>query len=208
MASDEEQADDGTPIATVAEALVAYKALTTAQRRRLFLTGEDLLAAMGRYGRTGDDLIQEAILLVYKGDRKWRPNNVTFLPFLMGVIKSIASHTAESYSTQKRQEPAFESELIREGVDGDAKSPLDDIAGACGIDDQLVQEEVEIEADARLAEVFKFFESDEQVFEMLVNQQLGLKGPEIQKEMKLTDAEFKAVDRRRRRGFAQLGKKD
>jgi len=55
------------------------------------------------------DLVQEAIKRLLAGERNWEPEKVDLLTFLKGVIRSLASHEAES-SYRKRRENRIEDD--------------------------------------------------------------------------------------------------
>lgn len=48
-------------------------------------------------GKSYEDLLSEAILGTFEGERKWFKERVTFISHLLGVIRSISSHWAEKY---------------------------------------------------------------------------------------------------------------
>lgn len=80
--------------ATTEEIAQALAALTDAQVVRLNESSAYRTGSLGRRsaGRNPGDLLSDAIIATLEGRRKWIKANVDFLPFLLGVMKSLASH--------------------------------------------------------------------------------------------------------------------
>lgn len=84
-------APDG--IADAAQIADAIRALQSKDLRRLRVSGRLLSRPNTRtaFGWTADDLLQEAILRTYEGNRRWRPERVDFVRHLTEAMRSIAS---------------------------------------------------------------------------------------------------------------------
>lgn len=71
---------------------VALAALTAPQLKRLGAMRRFAGLGLKTAAEDGGDLLQEAITRVLSGDRIWPKDEVEFLPFLVGVMRSIVSH--------------------------------------------------------------------------------------------------------------------
>ena len=77
-------------------------------------------------GFQAQDLVNEAITLVFTGQRRWNPGKVPVLIYLKGVIRSLASHLVESAEHKKRQDLTVvdeETETIKEVEISDTNAP-------------------------------------------------------------------------------------
>src|SRR5688500_11722517 len=72
----------------------ALAAVTVAQYVRLETVSAIRHRSLGTRGagRNEGDLLSDAIIATLEGRRKWIKANVEFVPFLLGVMKSLASH--------------------------------------------------------------------------------------------------------------------
>ena len=62
-------------------------------------------------GSTAEDLAQQAIELVFSGDRRWAPDkNPDILLYLKGVVDSLVSHAVKSYEHRYRDQYDEDSE--------------------------------------------------------------------------------------------------
>ena len=80
--------------ATQEEIEEAIRALTQAQIVQLKKTASFRHRSLGPRGagRNEDDLLTDAIIAILEGRRKWIKDNCDFMPFLKGVMRSLASH--------------------------------------------------------------------------------------------------------------------
>jgi hypothetical protein len=80
--------------ATQDEIEQALAALTEAQLVRLNESAAFRHRGLGARGagRHETDILSDAIIAVLEGRRKWIRSNVDFVPFILGVMKSLASH--------------------------------------------------------------------------------------------------------------------
>lgn len=84
---------DFEQLATPAEILSGWKALTVADRKKLAAYAETL-ARMYQFadpGMTREDLLQTAYTLVLGDKRAWKLRQITFLAYMFGVLRSVAS---------------------------------------------------------------------------------------------------------------------
>src|SRR6185312_2135176 len=83
--------------ATHAEIIQAMESLTNEDSERLEQVALNRIIRIGRRaakGRTHEDLLQEAMTRTLESQRQWYPKNVGIVPFLVGVVWSIASEWA------------------------------------------------------------------------------------------------------------------
>lgn len=80
----------------------AIRALSAADYRRLIAYGHVLCRKL--MIQDGEDLLQEAIKRALSTDRDW-PDNVPFLDFLFGTMRSIADSWRRNSDTVRRQHP-------------------------------------------------------------------------------------------------------
>jgi DNA-directed RNA polymerase specialized sigma24 family protein len=80
--------------ATTEEIEKALAALTEAQLVRFGKVSAFRIASLGTraVGRNPGDILSDAIIAVLEGRRKWIRTKVDFVPFLLGVMKSLTSH--------------------------------------------------------------------------------------------------------------------
>src|SRR5689334_24310988 len=89
-------------IATPEEVWSAVQSLTDADSTRLKAVAEALAFRLRSYvwGTGGADLLQEAVISVLQGNRKWRPSRVDLVRLLVGAMRSIASNWKDRKSTR------------------------------------------------------------------------------------------------------------
>src|SRR6185437_11761664 len=83
--------------ATQAEIIAAMESLGNEDSERLEQVAINRVIRIGRKaanGRSHEDLLQEAMERTLERRRIWYPEQVTFVPFLIGVVWSIASEWA------------------------------------------------------------------------------------------------------------------
>ncbi len=134
--------------------------LSVADERRLEQFAKFKIRGLGRKARGQDDedLLQQAITSVYVGaedpgsGRHWPKDEVEFVPFLMGVMRSVASHWGDSFSDD---EAYLEAELNVETDDGELRSPLEDAPSAEPLPDR------KLIANKELRSILKSFADDD-----------------------------------------------
>jgi len=95
--------------ATSAEIIRAMESLTDEDSERLEQVAINRIVRIGRRaanGRTDEDLLQEAMTRTLERQRHWYPGNVAFVPYLVGVVWSIASEWA-GHRDQRRNSPTW-----------------------------------------------------------------------------------------------------
>ncbi len=111
--------------ATRAEIEAEIEALTDDHWVRLKHSADIYVYKLGwkADGRTGDDLMQTALIQLLEDTRRWNKNKVDFFQFLIWAMRSISSNWANTYKKDKT--PVLEADLRRENKEGKTFSPLD-----------------------------------------------------------------------------------
>ncbi|MGA2450253.1 MAG: hypothetical protein ABTD50_16385 [Polyangiaceae bacterium] len=142
------------------------------------------LAALG-LGISPADLLQDAISRTIAGDRKWK-KGITFVKHLLGTMRSIANHAKDE---------------LKGGTV--VPSTSDDHTG--GLDGVILRArtghaELVVAADEQLASIMRRFGNDDEVGLVLEELATGMSGPEIQKDLGLTQTQYETIMTRLRRG--------
>jgi DNA-directed RNA polymerase specialized sigma24 family protein len=169
----------------------AIASLSPADERRLENFARYKIRGLGRWSRgfTYEDLLQQAMLSIYEGagsadsGRHWRKEEVPFVAFVAGTIRSIASHWLEAH---ERDEEYVESDLLVESDDGDLISPLN--AWTSDIPDA----ERQASAKEVLGAVLKLFADDDDAVLIIEGWQIGMTGPEIIKDLGMPPQRYEA----------------
>ena len=135
-------------------------------------------------GKSGDDLLQEAITLAVEDTRHW-PKGLELVVFLDQTMRSLASHERRDMG---------DAEIVDESeVDLDGRTDR--------IRHQTRNPDSERVTAARqqLEQIKKAFAKDEKVLQVIEGLRLEKKGPQIQKEMAITGTEFETIMTRLRR---------
>lgn len=76
-----------------------------------------------------EDLASEAMNRTFQGERRWNPVKIGILPYLKGVVRSIANHLVESVEYQRKQSDVREdqSQSIIETFPTTDPTPVDEI---------------------------------------------------------------------------------
>jgi DNA-directed RNA polymerase specialized sigma24 family protein len=188
MAQHPPEGPEGEQVATRDETISAWRALSTEDKKRLDIYAA-LQARMRRKyapGITGEDLLQEGWLRVFKGRRKWRMRQVEFLPFMFGVIDSIGSDLARTKSGKLSAATLSEGSLRNED-DPEEESPLDRYAV-----NPDTPEAIAI-ANEQFAGFHSGFEDDETAWLVLECIAEGLSGAEIQQKLEISHNQFEAA---------------
>jgi DNA-directed RNA polymerase specialized sigma24 family protein len=191
--------------ATQDEIIQAIEALTPEDTERLEQVAKNRIVRIGRRAanlRTEKDLFQEAMKRILEGRRVWCPQNVEFVQFLVGAMRSIASEWAghRKRNVDSPEYAATESQLTKEDVEGNTLSPFADLkAPAPNIEEQLVDAEIEADRKALADSIEKHFEQDENASYVLMGWQEGMDGPTTQKEFGFSDKTYRAIVRRIKR---------
>jgi hypothetical protein len=174
--------------ATDEEVVAAIRSLTDADGVRLRKVARFRargLAGLG-LGLSADDLLQEAIKRTLGGTRRWR-KKVPFVMHLSKTIRSISSHAPDE---------------LKDGVVVPASSGEDSDGRHDGV--ALVSLLVDPERAAAVLEQFtkleRKFTDDAEVALVLEGLASGMKGPEIQHDLQITETQYETIMTRLRRG--------
>ncbi|HTR52428.1 MAG TPA: hypothetical protein VMJ10_17060 [Kofleriaceae bacterium] len=175
--------------ATPAEIEAAIAALSDVDIARLVKVRDFFaykLRALG-LGVEGKDLLQEAITRTYAGDRHWKKNKVSFVKHLEETMRSIASHVPDELKGGIVVRAAEDvSPRGREGVPVGGGTP----------DSRRVAS-----AREQLAAIRKTFADDVEVLMVLEQMEEEKSGPEIQRELGITENDYETIMLRLRRGI-------
>jgi hypothetical protein len=189
---------DKTP-ATREEIEEALAALTDAQVIRLTEVSAYRHGTLGarRAGRHEGDIFSDAITAILEGRRKWIKANVAFVPFILGVMKSLTSHirTGKSFDAFDEITPNPAN------VDEDAEDPVEQIPTAAPVDPERLLGAREL--DGQIRERFKDDPEVLLVYEAFLEK---MKPAEIQSCLGLSEKEYNAAALRLRRAVEKLTK--
>ncbi len=170
--------------ATEEEVEIAVAALTLAELTKLGTVAEfyaRALAARGA-GVNGDDLVQDAISRTFAGKRRW-PTSVPFGRYLMSAVRSIA-HAAVK---KLKSEPLTDSDPADEDIGDQLAAKL------------RVEEPHHARVAADVERIEQLFHDDETVLLVMEGLKDDMPGPEIQKELSLTNTQYETAMKRLRR---------
>ena len=186
--------------ATDAEVRAAIDALSKADTIRIkqFAKKRGQLLEKGVAGPTWEDLIQEAMTRALTGSRRWN-KSVPFVSFLLGIIRSISSHSARQIS--KRQE-IREIDLITEDHEGVERYPVA-LAETAEPDphEELTAQELLVRIDA-------LFDNDPEALLVIAGMREGLTGPEIRALLEFDQRQHETIVKRIRRTLRRELKED
>lgn len=210
MAQDAAPTAPAPKAATQAEIIQAIEALTPEDTERLEQVAKNRIIRIGRRAanlRTENDLFQEAMKRIVEGQRQWCPDNAKFIPFLIGVIWSIASEWA-GHRKRNFDSPEYaiaESQITKEDEEGNPLSPFAGLESSDpNIEQQLLDAESEAERKALADAIDRHFEQDENASYVLMAWQEGMDGPTIQKEFGFSETNYRAIVRRIKRNSRKI----
>jgi DNA-directed RNA polymerase specialized sigma24 family protein len=138
-------------------------------------------------GIGADDLLQDAMVRTALGERRWRKKKVTLVKHLIETMRSIANHARDELKDADTVTATCEDALGK--LDGhDLRSQLPDGQVVAAMTQQFEQ----IEAA---------FEDDDEVGLVLRGLGVGQTGPEIQRDLGITETEYETIMTRLRRGI-------
>jgi DNA-directed RNA polymerase specialized sigma24 family protein len=142
-------------------------------------------------GKTGDDLMQTALIDLLEDTRRWNKSKVRFVQFLFGAIKSISSNWAKSYKKEKAH--VLETDLQRENEEGEIFNPLENLKGN-------TPNHVKRLSDRQtLKMIEELFKDDEQAQMLLEASKERYDSSEIRELWSLSQKEYNTIVRRIRR---------
>ncbi len=208
---DEESAQPSDVLATSSEILAEIDRCRRSpdMERRLMKAASFILNMTSNLkGRClPEDLLQEALLALMEGRRKWKKNRVDFLGLVMGVMKSLASSQDNSLET-KDQHVVLEGEFL---APGDGQENGDGLLERFGHADAspeallLIAEQTAAE-DSIFVLLKAWFAPDDlagRIVSMLAERK-GYSLAEIRAELNVSDGEFWNTHRRLMRAIEDL----
>jgi RNA polymerase sigma factor (sigma-70 family) len=196
--------------ATQAEIIAAMESITNEDSERLEQVAINRIIRIGRKaanGRSHEDLLQEAMERVLERRRTWYPEQVAFVPFLVGVVWSIASEWAGHRERNPRspEYAAVESQITREDDEGNSVSPFAELGDARPtVEEAIIDAETEAEQAALLKAIKEHFADDENASLVLMALEEDMDGPTIQKDLGFSETTYRSTVRRIRRNAKKI----
>lgn len=135
-----------------------------------------------------DDLLQEVIVSILSGDRKF-PRNVKPIAFFAQTMKSISSNKRDKLKRQKI------STIMTEINDEEANNIINNIP------ENSVSYDAEIAATQQIEEIYELFKDDEDVTILLMARYDELSAVEICETTGWNRTQYETVNKRLRRGL-------
>lgn len=189
------------PPATTDEIVAAIQALKPGELIRIRKFAYRRYWTLGRRGAglCPEDLIQDAMMAILDGRRKWRKSRVDFVMLLIGVIKSLSSHIVDG-----KARDAFDEVVDYQAPEEDTDA-LDRMSSPAALspEEQLEAEQLEQEATALDGKIQDHFKDDDHA--LIIYQGLceSMKPAEI-RECGLSEKEYDAAQKRLKRGVRKL----
>lgn len=187
--------------ATVAEATAAIEALYSDKLKlhKLHQYAKFRIEGIGRAaeGSDAEDLLSEAVTRTLEGDRKWNKTAVDMVGHLIGVMKSLSSHMAESVGTRKIS-TYLESEVTQVTDEGEVVSPLEQYPSSRPGPDRI------LEVHQRVDLIEQAFKEDKEVSQVIEAVREEFSGPEIQELLGISKTEYETRMKRLRRKAKNL----
>jgi DNA-directed RNA polymerase specialized sigma24 family protein len=183
MSTEAREEPDPEFLATRAERLSAWKALSEPDRKWLIAYAGRLAR---RYqfadpGMTWEDLMQATYAKVFDDSRTWNVKAVSFRKFMAGVLRSIAGDLARTNAGRVRAGSGIMEEGAWEPIEHN--DPLTLLEGM----------ETDAWAQAHIAALQVEFQDDEGPFYVLECLREGLKPREIKERLNMGDKQFDAA---------------
>jgi hypothetical protein len=189
------------PPATTDEIVAAIQALKPGELVRIRKFAYRRYWTLGRRGAglCPEDLIQDAMMAILDGRRKWRKSRVDFVMLLIGVIKSLSSHIVDGKARDAFDE-VVDYQAPEEDTDALDRMPS---PAALSPEEQLEAEQLEQEATALDRKIQDHFTDDDHA--LIIYQGLceSMKPAEI-RECGLSEKEYDAAQKRLKRGVRKL----
>lgn len=196
--------------ATQAEIVAAMESITDEDSERLEQVAVNRIIRIGRKaanGRDHDDLIQEAMERTLAGQRVWPPAQVAFVPYLVGVLWSIAGEWAghRKRNLGSPEYAALESQITKEDEEGNELSPFAGLGDTRPtVEEAMIDAETEAEQEALARAIEEHFAEDENASLVLMAWQEGMDGPAIQRDFGFSETTYRSTVRRIRRNSKKI----
>ena len=173
--------------ATVLEATAAIEALYSDKPNlhKLQQYAKFRIEGIGRAseGYEPEDLLNEAVIRTLTGERTWNKTSVDMVGHLIGVMRSLSSHMAESVGTRKVS-TYLESEVTQVTEEGHVVSPLEQHPSGRPGPERI------LEAHQRVERIEQAFKEDNEVSQVIEALRAGLSGPETQELLGISKTEY------------------
>lgn len=196
--------------ATQAEIVAAMESITDEDSERLEQVAVNRIIRIGRKaanGRDHEDLIQEAIERTLAGQRVWYPAQVAFVPYLVGVLWSIASEWAghRKRNLGSPEYAALESQITKEDEEGNELSPFAALSDTRStVEEAMIDAETKMEQEALARAIEEHFAEDENASLVLLAWEEGMDGPAIQKDFGFSETTYRSTVRRIKRNSKKI----
>ncbi|WP_434668047.1 sigma factor [Paraburkholderia sp. A3BS-1L] len=143
----------------------------------------------------GGDLLQDAFLAVMEGRRLWQPANVSFVPFLIGVMRSLAHSHHKHLMGSHSPDITFEHQLP---ATGDGTSAIDSFAAAsqASPEDTVSEQQEHAFVEAGIAILRAQLKEQPVSLAILDGLLDGKEKKEIRESLGIADKVFWSADRR------------
>ena len=179
-------------IATKDETISAWKAMTQEDKIKLDIYAAQQVRLRQKYapGVSGTELINEAMLRVYEGDRAWRLRKVPFLQFMIGTVRSIGGDLKRTNEGKIAAASISDGDIEQADDMPGPRLPLDHRYMSLDTPEQIAI------ANEQLAAIQSDFEDDEPAWYVLECTIEGFSGPETQRRLGMTPKDFNAARKR------------
>jgi DNA-directed RNA polymerase specialized sigma24 family protein len=192
--------------ATPDQIRAAIESLTEADFERLDEFAKNRVRRLGpkAAGITARELLNEAVVSILDGTRRWNPEKVDLPGLLIGAMRSISSNWARKYDPD--EEPVLESDLKRPGSDAEAGTTVFDTAESKEPNPEQVLLASEPSREQLLIErIEQLFTDDPDANWVLECWADGMDGPAIKQLLDWTETQLNTTVRRIRRKIRAKG---
>lgn len=140
-------------------------------------------------GRDWQDLFNETVLAFFRPDgRRWKKEEVDILRTLAEAMRSVADSWKRSFD---ENEPHFETELITTFESGQKSNPFAEYADPMAdVQADLEAAEYHAEIAEKISRIERILEQRERAALILMGMKDGLSGPELKKELEISQTEL------------------
>ena len=211
MRKDPQQMLEGEA-ASIQEVRHALQAMTTEELQRLDKYARYRVAQLGPSAvdeggldeTTYKELLHQAVLSLLEGNRRWKPDAVDLVHFLIGAMRSISSNWIAKHT--RTEQPILESSLIKSGDEKAARSPLDNTPSPDASPEKEAEAlEEERRFESLIGQVESLFTDDDEAALVLTCWKEQMKGPEVKKDLGLNATQYNTIVRRIKRRIEREG---
>lgn len=140
-------------------------------------------------GRDWKDLFNETVLAFYRpGGRSWRKDEVDIVRTLTEAMRSVANNWKRSFD---ENEAHLETELITTAESGQKSNPYAEYADSrADVHSDLEAAEHDAEITEKISRIEKIVETRERAALIVMGMKDGLTGPELKKELDISQNEL------------------